>query len=156
MGFLEYIGWIIFIVSLISLGWMSNTLYKEDLVSAINQVNCNDTNLENYLNCLRNDLDKWYIYNVSNLYLFWNNETGEPDKINWDTIKEQGGVCWHFAEWYRINSKEKGFYAKRVFIEMPPSDHSIAIISDNSTYCIADQTFKIKCNKLNTNQNANN
>jgi hypothetical protein len=97
----------------------------------------NNTDINIATNCLRRELSSFYNYNLSN-----QNKT-----LSLDELKAEGGVCWHYAEWYRDNALALGFDAKAVLIKMGDKYHKVAILSDKDTYCIADQMYVV-CNDL--------
>jgi len=109
---------------------------------------CNESNAVLESNCLRNELNSWWKYNITNLYKFWDNKTGAKD-VNFSFIKENGGVCWQASEWYKLNARNNNFYSDTYYLDIPPANHSIAIISDDyGNYCILDQNAYPLCNKV--------
>lgn len=106
---------------------------------------CTGMDLLNSADCLNKELSSWWKYNHSNSKLFWNN--GHPI-IDWDTIKIQGGVCWHAAEWYADQLDSLGFKIKKekMYGEGNVPAHEVVLAWDNnvSEYCILDQKA-IKC-----------
>jgi hypothetical protein len=102
-----------------------------------NNVNCNDTDIINASYCLRDQLNLWYNYNMSNVNI----------KMSADELKKQGGVCWQYSEWYLNEMKSRGFLAySYAFWKNSTVRHQITIASDNTAYCILDQT-EVRCIK---------
>jgi len=115
-----------------------------------NEINQNDScanlSLEETSNCLVKELKEFYNYNISNLHLYWNK--GFPNIKNWTKIKQEGGVCWHYSEWYVKRAEELGFRGKRVRVDYEPTDHAIALLTNNKNeYCIIDQRNLVGCGK---------
>lgn len=115
---------------------------------------CSDLNMVDTAKCLNKELKEFYNYNLSNTYLYWNK--GKPKIKDWNRIKEEGGVCWHYAEWYVINAKELGFHGERIVVDydLNDFDHAIALITNNKDeYCLLDQTKLIGCGKTKESTN---
>jgi len=83
---------------------------------------------------LRDELEGWYNYNLTN----------KGKTLSEEELKELGGVCKHYSEWYTSESKKKGFQAIDVIINTGNRTHMFSVISDHTGYCIADQT-RVKC-----------
>jgi len=107
------------------------------------------TALERDAQNLNQELTSFYKFNISNI----NNSLTETQ------LRVQGGVCWHYSDWYINKSRELGYYAKEISFHTSElgkteknytffSGHSIAVISDKTGYCIMD-IRNYKCFKLN-------
>jgi len=106
----------------------------------------NLSSLEATSKCLVKELSEFYNYNESNSYLYWNN--GRPKIEDWDKIKEEGGVCWHYAEWYVMRAKELGFIGGMIIVDYEPISHAIALLTNNKDeYCVIDQRSLVGCGK---------
>ena len=89
------------------------------------------------VNCINDYVSTFYKYN-------------ESQKFKWDVnlndIKENGGVCYHYAILYSEFAKQIGLYGEEINMDMGDVRHAVAIISDNKgNYCVADQT-NLMCN----------
>jgi len=94
-----------------------------------------DTDISTLGYDLNKDVQSFYKYNISHIF----------DKLSIDQLKEDGGVCWHYADYYVEKAKEQGVYAQRITI--PTNDtfnHAFAVISNNNGYCLLDQV-NIEC-----------
>jgi hypothetical protein len=98
-------------------------------------------NLSTYrmADCLVNYVSTFYIYNRSN----------KDNNLDFEQLKSQGGVCWHWANLYKKMGTDLGAYTYRIDIKINDSmDHALNIISKNNTYCIVDQDTLVGCIKL--------
>lgn len=97
---------------------------------------CSGNNLFNTSKCLRNELKTFYKYNSSNI----------GKKLSLEALKEQGGVCEHYSQWYKSQIDSlKGFYGKEVIVDIDEEvAHQLTVISNEEGYCILDQTI-INC-----------
>ena len=136
----------IVLVSVFLLGASVATLVYERALSpdvfysAENNSSCENRNLFQTAECLRQELDIFYNYNITNV----------DKKMDLEQLKEEGGVCSHYAHWYVDRAKQLGFYAEYEVIEInEENSHAFAVISDSSGYCILDQLV-IKCTELKT------
>ena len=119
-------------------------------------LNCSKDNLINISLCLGYQLETWYNYNISN--------TGK--ELTMEELKLNGGVCSHFAEWYKqeliklggtylndedkllIQQNDSNFYiTKGKFPVTKDISHVVTIVSDNHYYCVLDQ-LNIKCTEF--------
>jgi len=99
--------------------------------------NCENETLINTANCLKEELSQFYKYNITNY----------AKTISEKQLKEQGGACVQFSEWYIKKAKSLNYIAETIDIDMEKSKHEIAIISDNTGYCILDQ-LNINCHEV--------
>lgn len=113
---------------------ISKIIYPSNLQPRVS--NCTNLSLQATTYCLRNNLSTFYNYNSSN----W------LKNINTTQLETEGGVCWHWTEWYEKNIKALTSYnTKRIILtNMGNDSHEFLVIYDNKTYCIADQT-DIRC-----------
>lgn len=95
---------------------------------------CDYSTLEGSVSCLVEDVNTWYYYNISNT---------QNVRLSEVELKEQGGVCWQYAEWYEDKLQQFGYYAYTTDLDSHNgwSGHrfTIAYNSDNSQYCVIDQ-----------------
>jgi hypothetical protein len=70
------------------------------------------------------------------------NYTREFNKnaITIDELREQGGNCVNYANFYNTFALEHGYLAQNVSVSQGTGRaHRIAIVSDITGYCVADQ-----------------
>lgn len=82
---------------------------------------------------------------------FYYNESNIGKEITEKELKEQGGVCKHYAEWYIKRAKEQGLFGKPIiFFGTERIGHEVALIwnANLTEYCILDQDKLIGCNLL--------
>jgi len=97
------------------------------------EIVCNQTDLKQASKCALEELKGFYYYNISNI----------GKKLDFETLKQEGGVCSHYADWYIKKGEELGFYTKRVIIKTnKKTSHAFAIWSDEEGYVILDQIKK--------------
>lgn len=104
-----------------------------------NNEDCQGLNLEDSAECLWEEQGEFYNYNSSNIGIV----------LSLKELKEQGGVCSHYANWYVERGRELGFYSKHISMDINETiGHRIAVISDNTGYCIMEQNVYPYCQKL--------
>lgn len=96
---------------------------------------CNKTNsLFSDSACLNEEIQKIYKFNLSNYGMILTDKE----------LKEIGGVCTHFAEWYRKQLYKLGYESDVFYIrargEYGGHAFTIAWDKNRSTYCILEQT----------------
>ncbi len=100
--------------------------------------NCSGLDLMTSSKCLQNELVEFYKYNLSNM----------KTELTLEQLKEVGGVCWHYADWYKENIESLGFYAKTVTFDMNDTLlHRVTIASNMDAYCVLDQ-LNVKCTRM--------
>ena len=130
------IAWLVFCSILIGIGLtilMYQAMpYLSNRMDFSNNTLCahlNNTVLTAY--CLNDKLNSFFIYNMSNV----------GKALTEDQLKEEGGVCSHFARWYRDHLTALGLNAKEVDIDVnKTSGHVIAMVEEEDAYCVLDQT----------------
>ena len=101
---------------------------------------CQGKDLEDASNCAVNITKGFYKYNLSNLGL----------DLSFYDLKDQGGVCANWSEYYTDLGSKLGFNANNVII---PTDlennlyHEFSVWSADSGYCVLDQT-ELTCTSL--------
>lgn len=99
---------------------------------------CSGQDLRNTSYCLNNKLKEFYNYNMSNA----------GKKMTEEELKKMGGVCSHYSEWYKSQAEKLGFEVTLVTMPINATmSHEVAIISDDSGYCLEDQTI-VTCWRL--------
>jgi hypothetical protein len=111
---------------------LAGTQNKNALTGAKFNGNCSNMDIITTSQCLQSELSKWYKYNMTN----WKVD------LSFEELKEQGGVCRHYADWYYQEIKNlTDFYAKKVIVQVNGSDyHEFTIISNRDAWCSLDQT----------------
>ena len=96
---------------------------------------CENLSLVGTANCLQSELSLFYHYNSS--------QVGKS--LNESQLKQDGGVCSHYSNWYAVQAKSLGFYADVPIIQINETNsHQIAIISNQEGWCALDQT-DVRC-----------
>jgi len=116
------------------IGWYGHEIYDNNVVGLSGEGN--ESDLFSYSQNLNTEVNEFWKYNLSNI----------KNDLTLEQLKEQGGVCWHYADYYvdRILN-ETSFYAKKVRITSTEKvDHEFTIASGKEGYCVLDQT-KIWC-----------
>lgn len=126
--------WIILVMVFID-GFLIGHLFWDSLFNPIKlgqpDNNCSNLTLIGTSVCLESELSQWYKYNISNA----------EKTLSLEELKQQGGVCHHYAEWYYNQANNLGFNAEKVIIQMSSNiSHEMTIISDETGYCVLDQT----------------
>lgn len=110
---------------------------------------CRSDDLMMTSECLRKQIMQFFKFNITNIDLYRSGKAIWQEKIDWDVIKEQGGVCWHYARWYYDRAKELNLSATLPYIKNNETTaHMVAIISDDDEYCLLDQINKPSCYKV--------
>lgn len=96
------------------------------------------TNLETHADKYRAEVKSFYKYNESNI----------GKTLMDEQLKTEGGVCNHYADYYEKLAKADGFYSGTYLMQLNQSrNHKVAFMSDNSGYCLLDQT-SIYCGRI--------
>jgi hypothetical protein len=108
---------------------------------------CSNLDMFETAECLRGELIKFYFYNISNT----------EKELTDEELKNSGGVCRHYADWYRnrfislgAELSEEGdiyyfeknsskFYVKEIIIPMTnDSSHVFTVVSSSKGWCALD------------------
>lgn len=87
------------------------------------------------------NLSEFWKYNISNI----------RKDLSDEELKEEGGVCWQYSDWYVEQAKSRGLMGKKIeFWGSEDIGHAIAIVYDKeiSQYCILDQMTTPKCTRM--------
>lgn len=104
---------------------------------------CSSLDLIETASCLQGFLEPWYNYNISNA----------RKDLTLEQLKEQGGVCWHYAKWYQENLESLGFSVKNINFNGTDVGHVFTIVwtpelgDGNGAYCVIDQ-LAVSCYNL--------
>ena len=121
------------------LGFCVNEIYdnykiNEGVEEISDYVQCSNLSLEDTSECLRKYISTFYNYTI------------RDDEIRTiEDIKINGGDCYDYNKLYERLGKELGFGTFSFRIGMGDKFHRIAIISDETGYCLLDQLNKINC-----------
>lgn len=132
---------LIFMLSICLLGLGGSiALYAEhsqfNLLLHSPNVDCNNASLSTTSECLKTELKTFYKYNFTNVGKI----------MSFEELKEKGGVCSHYADWYAEQANQKGFFTKEITIDVNESaSHVFTVISNSEGYCILDQ-LNTDCN----------
>jgi len=125
------------------LGFMVHDIYNDWKLNEVSQEEivdydqCNNLNLEDTSNCLKNYISTFYNYTI------------RSDKERTiEDIKENGGDCYDYNKLYERLGNELGFDTYSYKIAIGDTFHRIALISDETGYCLLDQLHKINCFKV--------
>jgi len=109
-------------------------IIEEDIIKGCCNKDLSDTAI-----CLKNNIIEIYHYNESNIGV----------SLTFEELKEQGGVCEHYSILYINSARALGFVADYVVIDIKNETyHMVAVISDETGYCILDQEFLLACVEL--------
>jgi len=98
---------------------------------------CSDLNLRETSKCLRNYVSTFYNYTI------------RSDEIRTiEDIKQNGGDCYDYNRLYERLANQLGFDSYSFQIKVGDIYHRIAIITDETEYCLLDQLAKINCINL--------
>lgn len=114
--------------------------FKSDRQNA--SLRCASDDVIKSTNCLHQELLEFFNYNASNV----------GKEMTFEELKTGGGVCSHYSKWYIKRAEELGFRGE--YVVMYSIGHAVAMIThhsnetNQSTYCLVDQTNKPVCNRL--------
>lgn len=92
--------------------------------------NCSGLSIIPASKCLGDEMATWFRYNMSN----------HKKDLTLDKLKEEGGVCWHYADWYKTQAESLGYITKEVIIDTDnETAHQFTVISNREAYCVLDQ-----------------
>lgn len=94
---------------------------------------CKRKTLPKTASCVMNHLRSFHKYNISNV----------GKKLTFEELKEEGGVCSHYSNYYEMVGREFGYRTEKLsFMTSPTTAHMFTVWSDEEGYCILDQTSK--------------
>lgn len=109
-------------------------------ISGINNVanSCRDSGLEDAGSCVVKITSGFYKYNVENV----------GKDLTFSQLKEDGGVCSSWSDYYTEIGKNLGYNAENVIIPISGNTyHEFSVWSNEEAYCILDQT-DLNCTEL--------
>jgi hypothetical protein len=121
----------LFVLVLFSYPPMTNANTTSSLNNeAIIVENCSNLSLRETSSCLLVNIQPIFKYNI----------TDDNAVLTFDELKTNGGDCKDWSQLYARLGKAEGFYTYLPrFKANETTDHQIAIISDNTGYCVLDQ-----------------
>mgnify|MGYP001582613648 CR=1 FL=1 len=109
-------------------------------ISDINDIanSCRDKSIEDAGSCTVKITSGFYKYNIENV----------GRDLTFSELKEEGGVCSSWSEYYTEIGKNLGYNAENVIIPISGNTyHEFSVWSNEEAYCVFDQT-SINCTKL--------
>lgn len=91
---------------------------------------CSGLNIFESSNCVLKTTKNFYKYNLDNI----------GKTLDFQTLKEEGGVCSSWSDYYDDLGDEFGFNTKNVLIKTSENYHEFNVWSNEEGYCIMDQT----------------
>ena len=92
---------------------------------------CSEKNLLDSAECVTELTKQFYKYNWDNL----------DKELDFQTLKEQGGVCTSWSDYYNKIGQSLGFYTENIIIQVDDGlSHEFNVWSNKDQYCILDQT----------------
>ena len=92
---------------------------------------CSEKNLLDSAECVAELTRQFYKYNWDNL----------DKELDFQTLKEQGGVCTSWSDYYNTVGQSLGFYTENIIIQVDDGlSHEFNVWSNKDQYCILDQT----------------
>lgn len=146
------IAYIVLVIDLMFLTFMIGLYIGQEGIESFTMKNilkdntqpllCSNLSLEQTVACLNNNFNSWYIYNLSNVNMSYNESS----------LKSLGGVCWHAATWYDNKLQALNYSTLHVTLRLKEIGHAghefLVTWNENvSEYCIVDQR-SVKCQKL--------
>ena len=105
----------------------------EEIISS-----CQNLNLKDSGKCVIDITDNFYKYNLENV----------GKNLNFNELKEQGGVCSNWSEYYSELGNKLGFNTRNIIIPLSNDlYHAFSVWSSDNGYCVLDQ-IKISCIEL--------
>lgn len=126
---------LLLVMASISIGFMA----KDDINSLIRKIK--NEQIENPEQCSNLSLiETAHCLNDYVCSIFKYKERQDLEKPTLKELKEEGGDCKNWAEFYINHAEELGFNVKMPIIDMGDKiRHTFAIISDETGYCKLDQ-----------------
>jgi len=131
---------IILMISSISLGYLigKDHISVPNFDKKMNTENCNNLDLKESSECLRNYVQTFYNYTIR-----------DDTEKTLEDIKLNGGDCYDYSLIYEKLAKGLGFYSETKSIFTKDGGHKFAIVWDKNltSYCILDQ-LSVMCTSL--------
>jgi len=99
---------------------------------------CQNRGVEDSSKCVLDITKGFYKYNIDNV----------SQDLTFDELKEEGGVCSSWSDYYSDIGKSLGFNTKNVVIPVEGNVyHEFSVWSAEDAYCVLDQT-EVMCVEL--------
>jgi len=96
-------------------------------------------NVKDEVNKIYNETVGVFKYNISNAH----------KELNNSQLILEGGVCWHWTDWYLQKALEKNLSGIKIDYWINDTvGHELGLIYDRDEYCIVDQTFEPECRRV--------
>ena len=106
---------------------MSSIIYSEDL------------NLSKEVYDIYSNIRPIFKYNITNIH----------KELNESQLIEEGGVCWHWTDWYIREGNKRNITTQKIDIKLNETlGHRFAVMFDKDEYCIVDENSYPICRKL--------
>lgn len=114
----------------ISIGYIYEHYELSEAIGMFKEKKINESSLADTSELLRDELMVFYNYNLTNI----------DKKLNQSELEEEGGVCWHYAQWYKKQLLDRSFYAILVDVNINETmKHEFTIASNKNEICLLDQ-----------------
>ncbi len=85
------------------------------------------------------NVSEFYNYTLANIH----------KRLSESELRENGGVCWHYADYYVKLASFDGFKAKKlIFPTSNNSSHAVTAIANKEGYCILSNDLILGCGKF--------
>ena len=99
---------------------------------------CRESNLEEAGSCAVKVTSGFYKYNIGNV----------GRELAFSELKEEGGVCSSWSEYYTEIGRDLGYNAENIIIPISENtDHEFSVWSNEEAYYVLDQ-IEVNCTKL--------
>jgi len=124
------IGMIITSLILLGVFWWVEIRPYQSTYEGLGMDNCLNLSIEDAAKCARDKTEPFFKYNITNI----------DTDLSLQQLKDWGGVCWHWANYYCDIGDELGYYTYQpIFTYSEDSRHQICIWSGGDGYVILDQ-----------------
>lgn len=123
-------------IFLIGYSYGSGNLLETALKKSNVSTNCSQSSLVDTIECLNNDFNTWYVFNLSNV----------GKELNESQFKSSGGVCSHATDWYLDRLDSLNYSTMRLSLKPQNKSeygHAFLVAWDYNlnTYCVIDQRY---------------
>jgi len=129
----------IFAVFALAIGSITQLSYCVFIPKTEASSDCHNLTFIDTVYCLNHYVESIYKYN----------KTKDSIVLSDNDLIKYGGDCKNWAEFYATEIQKYGYYGTTQTMQMNETNaHSIALLSHNKTYCIADQEYVITCERM--------
>jgi len=140
LSYIQLFLTLILVLSSVVLGFLLHGIYnnlqlnKNFNVEISEYEQCNNLSLRETSKCLRDYISTFYNYTI------------RSDEIRTiDDIKQNGGDCYDYNRLYERLASQLGFDSYTFRIAIGEKFHRVAVITDETGYCLLDQIQEVKC-----------